>query len=877
MKDKNTSENRGLDESEALSLLRKYGENVLATDKKIHPLKIFAGQFKDFMILILLVSTVLSVLMGETFEAITIIAIVLLNAILGFIQEYRTERTLMALKNFSPQTTKVVRGGEVKIIETAYLVPGDLVLIEAGDRIPADCKIVTEFGFSCDESILTGESVAVDKTQDDAAYMGTVALRGRAEAIVTETGMKTKMGDIAGMLKEIEQESTPLQKKLDKVGKSISIICLVVCAVVMLIGVIRGENWIDMIITGISLAVAAVPEGLPAIVTICLALAVNRILKKNALIKKLHAVETLGCTNVICSDKTGTLTENKMTVRTLVTANHRFEITGNGYEKKGEFSLFQGEKVFAKDYLDVMTIAKIATLCNNATIKTKPTDFNSRNRRENSMKGTFELIGEPTENALLVMCAKMLVDPNELKSKYPVVNEIPFDSKRKCMSVAVKEQSGLCIYTKGAFDVIVEKCTHYQRNGEMVPLTPGVKKELFDLNDSLASEALRVIAFSYKNTDEFSEKTAENAMVFAGMCGMIDPPRKEAYSAVAKCRRAGIKPVMITGDHKLTAQAIAKELKIYVDGDRVLTGKELDNMTDSQLETAVAETSVFARVSPNHKLRIVRAFKKRGSIVAMTGDGVNDAPAIKEADIGVAMGINGTDVTKETASVVLLDDNFATIVTAVEEGRTIYSNIRKFIRYLLSCNIGEVVTMLVGMIMGFPVVLLPIHILLINLVTDSLPALALGVEPPDKNIMNAPPRKENDTLFSGGLAGKIIFRGIFIGLTTLAVYVGFLNHTNSLETARTAAFVTLVATQLIHVFECKSERLPLYRINIFNNLKLIGAVLVSGGVVAASLYIPALQDMFQTQALSLPQVLMVIVASLAVPIASGLFTKIKKP
>ncbi len=386
MKDKNTSAKIGLDESEALSLLRKHGENVLATDKKIHPLKIFAGQFKDFMILILLVSTVLSVLMGETFEAITIIAIVLLNAVLGFIQEYRTEKTLMALKNFSPQTTKVIRSGEVKIIETAYLVPGDLVLIEAGDRIPADCKIINEFGFSCDESILTGESVAVDKEKEDMVFMGTVALRGRAEAIVAETGMKTKMGDIAGMLKEIEQEATPLQKKLDKVGKSISIICLVVCAVVMLIGVIRGENWIDMIITGISLAVAAVPEGLPAIVTICLALAVNRILKKNALIKKLHAVETLGCTNVICSDKTGTLTENKMTVRTLVTANHRFEISGNGYEKKGEFSLFQGEKVFAKDYLDVMTIAKIATLCNNAIIKTNPKDFNSRNRRENSMK-----------------------------------------------------------------------------------------------------------------------------------------------------------------------------------------------------------------------------------------------------------------------------------------------------------------------------------------------------------------------------------------------------------------------------------------------------------------------------------------------------------
>ena len=874
MRDTKGGEKRGLDEKQALAQLRKYGENVLSSDKKVHPLKIFAGQFKDFMIMVLLASTALSVVMGETFEAITIIAIVLINALLGFIQEYRTEKTLMALKNFSPQTSKVVRDGEVKVIESAYLVPDDLVLIEAGDRIPADCRITNEFGLSCDESILTGESIAVDKTKGDMVFMGTIALRGRAEAIVTETGMKSKMGNIAGMLKEIEQEATPLQKKLDKLGKTISLICLGVCAVVMLVGVIRGENWMDMILTGISLAVAAVPEGLPAIVTICLALAVNRILKKNALIKKLHAVETLGCTNVICSDKTGTLTENKMTVRTLVTAEHSFEISGNGYDKKGDFYL-RGEKIHLLDFPDAVTVMKISALCNNAILKASPNDFAQRNRRENKMKGTFELIGEPTENALLVMCAKALIDPNEIKKEYPITNEIPFDSKRKCMSVVVRDKGSICVYTKGAFDVVVDKCTSYLKNGEILPLTPAVKKELIELNDTLASQALRVIAFAFRTTPQFSEQTAETDMVFAGMCGMIDPPRKEAAAAVSKCRRAGIKPVMITGDHKLTAQAIAKELKIYTNGDRVITGRELDKMSDSQLENAVLDTSVFARVSPNHKLRIVRAFKKKNCIVAMTGDGVNDAPAIKEADIGVAMGINGTDVTKETASVVLLDDNFATIVTAVEEGRTIYSNIRKFIRYLLSCNIGEVVTMFAGMLMGFPVVLLPMHILLINLVTDSLPALALGVDPPDKNIMNLPPRRKDDTLFSGGLAGKIIMRGMLIGLTTLAVYVGFLNTGNSLEVARTAAFLTLVATQLVHVFECKSERLPLYRINIFNNLKLIGSVALSAGVVAASMYVPFLQKIFQTQPLGIAQVLAVVGASLVVPVISGLLSGIK--
>ena len=874
MKDIKGSEKKGLDEKQALSQLRKYGENVLSSDKKVHPLKIFAGQFKDFMIMVLLVSTALSVAMGETFEAITIIAIVLINAFLGFIQEYRTERTLMALKNFSPQTSKVMRDGEIKVIESAYLVPDDMILIEAGDRIPADCRIISEFGLSCDESILTGESIAVDKNKDDMVFMGTIALRGRAEAIITATGMKTKMGDIAGMLKDIEQEATPLQKKLDKLGKSISIICLAVCAVVMLVGVVRGENWMDMILTGISLAVAAVPEGLPAIVTICLALAVNRILKKNALIKKLHAVETLGCTNVICSDKTGTLTENKMTVRTLVTAEHSFEISGNGYEKKGDFTI-DGDKVYLSDFSDAIMVMKISALCNNAILKASPNDFARRNRRENRMKGTFELIGEPTENALLVMCAKALINPNEIKKEYPIINEIPFDSKRKCMSVAVRDGGNICVYTKGAFDVVVDKCTSYLKNGEIVPMTPTVKKELFELNDNLASQALRVIAFAFRTTPQFSEQTAETDMIFAGMCGMIDPPRKEAAAAVSKCRRAGIKPVMITGDHKLTAQAIARELKIFKDGDRVITGKELDKMSDAHLESAVLDTSVFARVSPNHKLRIVRAFKKKNCIVAMTGDGVNDAPAIKEADIGVAMGINGTDVTKETASVVLLDDNFATIVTAVEEGRTIYANIRKFIRYLLSCNIGEVVTMFAGMLMGFPVVLLPMHILLINLVTDSLPALALGVDPPDKNIMNLPPRRKDDTLFSGGLAGKIIFRGILIGLTTLAVYVGFLNMGNSLEIARTAAFVTLVATQLVHVFECKSESLPLYRINIFNNLKLIGSVILSAGVVAASLYIPFLQTIFQTKPLSVTQLLIVAASSLVVPVLSGILGGIK--
>lgn len=866
----------GLREDEAREKLRQYGENRLANDKRMHPLKIFAGQFKDFMTLILLASTALSLFMGESFEAVTIIAIVLLNAILGFLQEYRTEKTLLALKNFAPQTSRVIRDGEVKIIESAFLVPEDVLLAEAGDRIPADGVIIGQNGFGCDESVLTGESTAVDKIEGDEVYMGAVALRGNAQIRITQTGMNTKMGHIAGMLTQIEPEPTPLQKKLDKLGKVIGFGCLGICAVVMICGILRGENAMDMLITGISLAVAAVPEGLSAIVTICLALAVNRILKRHALIKKLHAVETLGCIDVICSDKTGTLTENRMTVQELVTWNHAVSVSGNGYEKRGSFTDQDGAACYPTEDADLGMLLKVAVLCNHAQLKSQPGDFQSRNRRVNTMEGSFELIGEPTENALLVLAAKTMKDPNEWRKETPILHEIPFDSQRKCMSVAVREHDGMYIYTKGAFDVIVEHCTHYRENGSVYPLTPAKKQRFKEENDRLASQAMRVIGFAYRPIAQFSEEIAETSLILVGLCGMIDPPRKEAFSAVAKCRRAGIRPVMITGDHKLTAKAIAEQLRIYHDGDRILTGSELERLTDEQLDQVIDDTSVFARVSPKDKLRIVRALKRRNHIVAMTGDGVNDAPAIKEADIGVAMGINGTDVTKETASVVLLDDNFATIVAAVEEGRTIYGNIRKFIRYLLSCNIGEVITMFVGMLMGLPVVLLPMHILLINLVTDSLPALALGVEPPDRNAMNLRPRRKEEGIFSDGLAGKIIFRGILIGLTTLAVYVGFLKHGEPLSVARTAAFVTLVATQLIHVFECKSEKLPLYRINPFNNVLLIFAVLISSGVVALSLYLPWMRLIFQTEALTISQLTAVFGASLIVPILSGIFMKVKK-
>ncbi len=835
---------KGLNQSQVKERFEKYGENTLKSDKKIKPLKIFAGQFKDFMVMILLFSTILSVIMGETFEALTIIVIILLNATLGFIQEYKTERTLEALKDFSPQTTTVIRDGKISQIQSRFLVPDDIVMITSGDKIPADCVILSQNNLSCDESILTGESTAVEKNDNDNIFMGTVALRGKATAKVLKTGQNTQMGAIAGMLNEIEDEPTPLQKKLSHLGKIISIACIVICAVVMLCGILRGEDFLDMIITGISLAVAAVPEGLPAIVTICLALAVGRILKKKALIKRLHAVETLGCTNIICSDKTGTLTENKMTVEYVLTADEKIPLENEKFD-------------FSKN-LTAKFLTKIAVLCNNANVD-----------------GT---IGEPTETSLVVMALRAGIDVHKIRKEINVIDEIPFDSNRKRMSVVTRENNGTYVYTKGAFDVILDKCSHYLSGQTIEKLTPQKRTELVNKASELANNAMRVLAFSYKITTSFDPKTAEEEMIFVGMTAIIDPPRKEAYKAVAKCRRAGIRPVMITGDYKDTAKAIAKDLKIYREGDKVLSGSELDTLNDKQLDLIIDKVSVFARVTPAHKLRIVRAFKKKGNIVAMTGDGVNDAPAIKEADIGVAMGQNGTDVTKEAADVILLDDNFATIVSAVEEGRVIYSNIRKFIRYLISCNIGEVITMFVGMLMGLPVVLTPIQILLINLVTDSLPALALGVDPPEKDIMSNRPRKKNDGVFSNNLGSKILFRGILIGLTTLAVFVGFYNQTQNLELSRTCALVTLIATQLIHVFECKSETLPIYRIPIFNNIKLVLAVLVSLSVVVLTLYFPPLQTIFETTALSLSQIFTILIATLVVPIISGIFTTFtKKP
>lgn len=864
----------GLSSAEAEKRLAKYGENILSHKKAVHPARIFAGQFKDFMVMILLGATVISVLMGEAVEALTIVLIVLVNAVLGFLQEYKTEKTLEALKNMAAPTAKVIRDGQEIEIPAVDVVPGDLLVLAAGDRVPADAQIVEATLLQADEAMLSGESHPVNKTdlpQDgtqetfrkDMVYMGTIITKGRGKAVVSGTGMTTQMGQIAGMLDTIETERTPLQEKLGSLGKYIGIGCLLICAIVTVTGIVRGEPVFDMLLTGISLAVAAIPEGLPAVVTIALALAVSRMVKRGALIRKLHAVETMGCAQVICTDKTGTLTENRMTVREIATPKYCF------YRADGEKGFFAKNGMAAADSEDIRRMIEIAVLCNNAQLP--------QERDKKSLfhpQKTEHAQGDPTEISLLEMAETAYFSTGKISREFSRIFEIPFDSQRKRMSVAVRNRQGdRWLFSKGAPDYLLELCSHYLEDGQIRLLTPSVRKKIQAQNEKMAHKALRVLGFAYKAEPEEPEQ-AESDLIFVGLAGMIDPPRREAYQAVQTCKQAGIQTVMITGDHVDTASAIARDLKILDANGRVLTGRELDRMTDDQLERELDQIRVFARVAPAHKLRIVKAFKRKGRVVAMTGDGVNDAPAIKEADIGVAMG-NGTDVTKEAASVVLLDNSFATLVSAIEEGRVIYKNIRKFIRYLLSCNIGEIVTMFFGMLMGMPVVLLPIQILIVNLVTDGLPAIALGLEPAEKDIMRKPPRKKKEGIFSDGLLSTIVFRGALIGLTTLSVFTSFYHSTQNLVVARTGALATLVITQLIHVFECKREDVGIFKMNLLNNWKLVAAVAFSAFILMLSIYLPICNLLFQTAPLSGSQMGEIVVYCAAVPILSSVVIPFK--
>lgn len=869
----------GLTEKEAAEKLKAEGLNVFGESRKNGAMRIFLGQFRDVMVMILLGATVVSVLLGEVTDAVTIILIVLLNAILGFIQEYRTENTLEALRSMTAPTAKCRRDGILREIDASLLVTGDIIELEAGDRIPADCAIISASGLFADESVLTGESEAVAKTAGAAedtdnsigkpniVYCGTSAVKGSCTAVVIAAGKNTQMGKISEMLSDIGRDMTPLQKRLAELGKAVALICVIVCIAVFAAGVLRGEEVFAMLMTGITIAIAAIPEGLPASVTIALALAVGRMMKQKALVNKLHSVETLGCTSVICSDKTGTITENKMTVTELHTADDVYYFSGRGYRISG--AVTKGE-----DGISVNPVAEKAlteallcgAVCSTAEISAQETP-KSRNRGELTGKGEWKVTGDPTEAALLVAAAKAGIHKKD--TGLHKLDEYPFDSETRFMAVHCRKGSEKRSYYKGAAEVIVPRCSFYMDStGKAVPMTNTVRREIMKQTETMSDSALRVLALACTVSERFVPDSG--GLVYLGISGMTDPPREEAKTAIRKCAAASVRTVMITGDHRNTASAVAKKAGL-LRGGKVMTGAELDSISDEELDRVIDKYTVFARVEPSHKLRIVRSFKRRGEIVTMTGDGVNDAPAIKEADVGVAMGITGTDVTKQAADVILMDDNLATLVGAVEQGRCVYDNIRKFVRYLLSCNIGEVLTMFLGILMGMPVVLLPVQILLVNLVTDGLPSIALGMEPPEGDVMHRPPRKSDEGFFSGGLMWKIVIRGIFIGISTLASFSTVLHMGGGIEAGRTCALITLVMSQLIHVFECRSERRSVFAMNPFGNMKLVLAAAVSFAALAAAVAIPQLQVVFDTVMPTGQQMLAAMGFSAAVPLVSAVF------
>ncbi|MGF9965574.1 calcium-translocating P-type ATPase, SERCA-type [Bacillus rhizoplanae] len=845
----NTNVKTGLTEQEVQGRLKKLGPNELQEAKRPSALVVFLAQFKDFMVLVLFGATIISAFLGEYVDAIAIVAIVIINGILGFFQERKAEKSLEALKELAAPQVIVLRNGKWMKIPSKGLVLGDIIKFSSGDRIGADVRLIEASSLYIEESALTGESVPVQKKidvlhgtdvsigdQTNMAFMGTMITRGSGIGVVIGTGMNTAMGQIANMLQNAEQNETPLQRRLEQLGKILIIVALVLTALVVLVGVYQGNEMYHMFLAGVSLAVAAIPEGLPAIVTVALSLGVQRMIKKKAIVRKLPAVETLGCASVICSDKTGTMTQNKMMVTHVWSSGEMWNITGQGYEPKGEF-LKGDKKINPTAARSLYQLLTFGCLCNNANIVKK--------------KKTYVLDGDPTEGALVAAAMKAGISREGIKDKFEVIHEFPFDSTRKMMSVIVRDKAGKkFVITKGAPDVLLKMSQTILWGDKQQPFTELYRNEVQTAIYHLGSQALRTIAVAFKplkTTDHIqSEQEAERDLMFIGLQGMIDPPRLEVKQAVQECKDAGIKTIMITGDHKVTAMAIAEQLGILPPGGRVVEGIELANMSVEELEDIVDETYVFARVSPEHKLKIVKALQNKDHIVAMTGDGVNDAPAIKAADIGVAMGVTGTDVAKEASSLVLLDDNFATIKAAIKEGRNIYENIRKFIRYLLASNVGEILVMLFAMILALPLPLVPIQILWVNLVTDGLPAMALGLDAPEGDVMRRKPRHQKEGVFARGLAWKIVSRGFLIGaMTLLAFIIAHNQNPNELKYAQTVAFATLVLAQLIHVFDCRSEHSVFHR-NPFGNMYLVGAVLISILLMLVVIYYPPLQPIFST-------------------------------
>lgn len=843
---------RGLTVSEAQHRLATIGPNELPEAAPPSPLKIFLRQFANLIVWVLIGAAAVSGLLQEWIDAVAILAIVVLNAILGFVQEFRAERSLAALKQLSVATARVIRDDTVLAIPAGQVVPGDLIQIEAGDRVPADSRIVYATGLQTQEASLTGESTPVAKSakpipqtevplgdRQNMLFMGTIVVSGKGRALVTATGAQTELGKIAALIHreaQVEQEETPLQRRLEHLGHTLLWLSLGIVGVVFLLGVLRGVPLVNMFLTAVSLAVAAIPEGLPAVVTITLALGVTRMVKRHALIRRLPAVETLGSTTVICSDKTGTLTKNEMTVTTLYQGGESFTLTGEGYVPDGEIRS-DGEPMTVALKPGLRALLRASVLCNGSDLRLEAF--------------LWHIVGDPTEGALLVAAAKAGLTKNHLEQENPWLGEVPFDSERKKMTVVRHTASGPVAFVKGAPDVLLRDCQAWlTRDGDIQPLTDAIRQEITATNQRLASHALRVLGVAMRPLDRipdvYDAKSLEHDLVFLGLVGMKDPIRPEAKAAVEACRAAGIRTVMITGDHKDTAVAIAKELGIMEPGEQAISGAELNQLSDEELRDRVKTAAVYARVTAEHKLRVVRAWKQQGAVVAMTGDGVNDAPALKAADIGVAMGISGTDVTKEAADMVVTDDNFASIAAAVEEGRAIYDNIRKGVYYLLSCNISEILLMLLATLFGLPLPLLPVQILWINLVTDGLPALALAVDPADEGLMRRPPRPPQEPFLTRARLLRLFVQGAFIAIITLLAFLYCLYGMDlNLDRARTLTFTVMVLAQLFHALNNRSEDRSLFALGLWTNKPLLATVGLSALLQAVIVSWPSVQSIFQ--------------------------------
>lgn len=831
------------------ALLQKFGLNELEAEKKEHPLILLFNQFKSLLIVILVIASVISWSMGDVFEAIAIFIIVLLAGVLGFLQEFQAGKAIDSLKKMASPHAIALRDGVEVNINASELVPGDIMVLKTGDKIPADGRLIESVNLKIEEAALTGESLAVEKSttsisgnniplgdRKNCVFMGTAISYGRGKAVVTSTGMFSEFGKIAGMLQNTENRKTPLQINLDDLGKKLGIFAIGLAIIMSLIGVWRGEDILKMFTWGVALAVAVIPEALPAVVTISLALGVRRMVVRKALVRKLPAVETLGATNIICSDKTGTLTQDEMTIRKLYSIGKTFDVDGVGYNPAGNVVETITKTPLANDK-DILDLLKAGSLCNDTILKNDANEWS--------------IIGDPTEGAIIVAAKKAGIDYDILKEEFPRLDEIPFASETKRMTTLHKVGRSAESYSKGAVEMILGTCSFYRENGEVKPLTEAIKSTILETTNIFSEKALRVLAISSKHFDnnKYSMADAEKDMVFLGLVGMFDPPRPEAKLAIERCFSAGIKPIMITGDHKVTAVAVAREIGILNRGG-ALAGVELDQMTDEEFERSIDHTEVFARISPAHKLKIVSALMHKGHIVAMTGDGVNDAPSLKKADIGVAMGITGTDVSKEAADMILTDDNFASIVNAVEEGRSIFENIRKYLVFLLSGNMGTVFALVFTMLANLPIPLSAVQILFINFIMDGLIAIALGVEPPEPGIMKKKPRRVKEGILNRDTLVYIGFVGFLVAIVTCGVYVWAIESHFNVEEAKTMFFFTLIFARLFNGFNSRSLDQSILRMNFFANKPLLFAGAVSLVMSLLVVAIPLLREVFKVTSLS---------------------------